>query len=300
MREATRALGAQWPRVKDRAREYALLMRWHRPIGAFLLLWPALWALWIAAAGVPDPRVLGVFVAGVWVMRSAGCVINDYADRAFDPHVWRTRDRPVAAGRVTPREALSVFVALLLVAFALVLLLNRLTVLLAVAGAALAATYPYMKRYHYLPQVHLGAAFGWAVPMAFAAQTGAVPRVAWLLFIGNVLWSVVYDTMYAMADLEDDLKIGVKSTAILFGDLDRVIVAILQALLIVDLILVGTHLELGPPYYAGLAIAAALAVYHQYLIRDRDPERCFRAFVHNNWLGAAVFAGLASHYLLGA
>jgi 4-hydroxybenzoate polyprenyltransferase len=280
-----------------RLREYALLVRLHRPIGILLLLWPTLWALWIASAGQPDPLVLAVFVAGVVLMRSAGCAINDYADRRFDPHVRRTQDRPLAAGRIAPREALAVFVVLSLGAFALVLLLNRLTILLAFGGAALAAIYPYTKRHTHLPQVFLGAAFGWAVPMAFAAQTGTVPPVAWLIFLAALLWATIYDTMYAMVDRDEDRRIGVRSTAILFGDADRVILGVLQVLLFADLALIGLQVSLGTYYWLGLALAAALAVYHQYLIRDREPAACFQAFLNNNWLGAAVFAGIVLHYL---
>ncbi len=283
----------------DRARllDYARLMRLDKPIGIYLLLWPTLWALWIAAAGRPDPWVLTVFVLGVVLMRSAGCVLNDLADREFDRHVRRTRDRPITAGRVTPREALLLAGLLLLLAFALVLTLNRLTLLLAPVGLLLAATYPFAKRYTYLPQFHLGLAFGWAVPMAFAAQTGALPAAAWLLLIANILWSVVYDTMYAMADREDDLRIGVKSTAILFGDMDRFWIAVLQGLLLLTLLLVGRQAGLDGPYHLGLALAAGLMLWHQYLIREREPEACFAAFLHNNWLGAAVFAGIALDYL---
>ena len=282
--------------IKDRITQYGLLMRLDRPIGTLLLLWPTLWALWIAGQGHPDAFVTLVFVIGVFVMRSAGCVINDFADRELDPHVARTRNRPIAAGRVTPGEALALFSALVLIALALVLLMNDLTVMLAVVGALLAATYPFMKRFTYLPQVHLGVAFGWAVPMAFAAETGAVPAVAWLLLAAVVLWAVAYDTMYAMVDREDDLRVGVKSTAILFGELDRAIIAGIQATFLLVMVLVGDQLSLGTFYYAGLGAAVALAVYQQWLIRERAPERCFEAFVNNNWLGAAVFAGLVAHY----
>ena len=219
--------------MKERLIQYARLMRLDRPIGIYLLLWPTLWALWIAGEGSPDALVVFVFIAGVTLMRSAGCVINDYADRNFDPHVERTRNRPIAAGRIKPKEALALFAVLCLLAFGLVLLMNRLTILLSLVGVMLAATYPFMKRYTHLPQVYLGAAFGWAVPMAFAAQTGTVPKEAGLLFVATVLWATAYDTMYGMVDREDDVKIGVKSTAILFGDSDRVIIAIIQILLIV-------------------------------------------------------------------
>jgi 4-hydroxybenzoate polyprenyltransferase len=281
----------------ERLRQYALLMRLHKPIGILLLLWPTLWALWIAAAGHPDARVLVVFVLGVVLMRSAGCVINDYADRNIDPHVRRTRERPIAAGHVTPREALVLFAVLCLIAFMLVLLMNRLTILLSLVGALLAATYPFTKRYTHLPQVYLGAAFGWAVPMVFAAQTGAVPGIAWLTFIANVLWATAYDTMYAMVDREDDLRIGVKSTAILFGKADRALIGLLQVLLMLALLLVGGQAHLGCWYLAGLAVAAGLAIYQQYLIRARDPGQCFEAFLNNNWFGAAVFVGIAADYL---
>lgn len=278
--------------IRDRLQQYLLLTRLHRRIGIYLLLWPTLWALWVAAEGAPRPEVLVVFVLGVILMRSAGCVINDFADRRIDPHVERTRERPIASGRVSPREALLVFTVLCLLAFALVLTMNRLTIYLSFIGAALAAIYPFMKRYTHLPQVVLGMAFGWAIPMAFAAQTGEVPKEAWLLFVVNVVWSVSYDTMYAMADREDDLKIGVKSTAILFGDADRLIVAILQGLVLFGLLLLGQQLSLGAAYHAGLLAALGFALYQQYLIRNRDPARCFQAFLNNSWLGGAVFVGL--------
>jgi len=283
--------------MKDRFIQYAYLMRLHKPIGIYLLLWPTLWALWVASEGRPDLLVLFVFVSGVVLMRSAGCVINDYADRNFDPHVLRTKDRPIAAGHVSPKEALLLFCVLCIVAFGLVLLMNSLTIWLSLAGVLLAATYPFMKRYTHLPQVHLGAAFGWAVPMAFAAQTGEVPKVAWLLFVATVLWATAYDTMYGMVDREDDLKIGVKSTAILFGDSDRIIIAIIQFLALAALLLVGYTAALGAYYYFGLLLASSLALYQQYLIRDREPKACFQAFLNNNWFGAAVFAGVVLDYL---
>ena len=283
--------------MKQRLLQYAYLMRLHRPIGIFLLLWPALWALWIAGEGSPDPLVLFVFVAGVVLMRSAGCVINDYADRDFDPHVARTRGRPIAAGQVTPRGALILFAVLCLLALGLVLLMNSLTIWLSLVGALLAVTYPFMKRYTHLPQVYLGAAFGWAVPMAFAAQTGEVPRVAWLLFVATILWATAYDTMYGMVDREDDLKIGVKSTAILFGESDRLIIAIIQAVLLLALVFAGQAAGLGIYYYFGLLLATALLVYQQYLIRERRPAACFKAFLNNNWFGAAVFGGIVLDYL---
>lgn len=281
----------------ERLRGYALLMRIDRPIGTLLLLWPTLWALWIASAGHPDIWITIVFIVGVFLMRSAGCVINDYADRDIDPFVERTRQRPLASGLVSPREALVLFGVLGLLAFLLVLTLNWLTIALSVVGIVLAVSYPFMKRHTYLPQVYLGLAFGWAVPMAFAAQTGEVPAVAWLLLIATVLWATAYDTMYAMVDRPDDLKIGVKSTAILFGEADRVIIGIIQGMMVTVLLIIGQRAELGNFYFTGVAVAVALMVYQQYLIRDRDGMACFKAFLNNNWVGIAVFAGLAGHYL---
>ena len=280
-------------------REYARLMRLDRPIGFLLLLWPTLWALWIAADGLPPPEVLVIFVLGVLLMRSAGCVINDYADQDLDARVSRTRMRPLAAGRVSSREALGLFLLLVLAAFALVLLLNRLTVMLSVVGAALAVTYPFAKRFTHLPQLHLGLAFGWAVPMAFAAQQNTVPPIAWLLMIAAVVWAVAYDTMYAMVDREDDLLAGAKSTAILFGDLDRTFIGTFQVLVLASLLLVGWHTGLGWPHYVGIGAAACLSLYQQHLIRERKPSECFRAFLNNNWLGACVFAGIAVDYWIG-
>ena len=283
-------------RLSARLKDYALLMRLHRPIGILLLLWPTLWALWIAAAGSPDPRVAVVFVLGVVLMRSAGCVINDYADRDFDPYVARTRERPIAAGRVTPKEALALFVVLCLAAFALVLLMNLLTIALSVIAALLAASYPFTKRYTHLPQFYLGVAFGWSIPMAFAAQTGAIPDIAWVLFGANVFWSVAYDTQYAMVDRDDDLKVGVKSTAILLGDWDRFFVGVSHLLTIVLLAAAGRMAGLGLMYYAGLVVAGAIAGYQQGLIRRREPQACLRAFLNNNYFGAAIFVGLLLDY----
>jgi len=286
--------------LRERVHQYYLLTRLHKPIGILLLLWPTLWALWIAAAGMPELSVLLVFVLGVVLMRSAGCVINDYADRHFDPHVARTRERPIAAGRVSPREALILFAVLCLLAFALVLTLNRQTIYLSFGALLLAAVYPFSKRYTQLPQVVLGAAFGWAIPMAFAAVQGEVPRIAWLLFTVNVLWSTVYDTFYAMVDREDDVKIGVKSTAILFGESDLLIVGVLQILMLAGLILVGQLADLGRYFYLGLLVAAGLSLYQQYLARRRDRDGCFQAFLNNNALGASVFLGIFLHYLAAA
>lgn len=287
--------------IRERLTQYGYLMRLNKPIGIYLLLWPTLWALWIAGEGKPDLLVVGVFVLGVVLMRSAGCVINDYADRNFDPHVARTRNRPIACGKVTPHEALKLFGVLCTLAFLLVvLLMNALTVYLSFGAAVLAALYPFMKRYTHLPQVVLGAAFGWAVPMAFAAQTGEVPRVAWLLFVATALWTTAYDTMYGMVDREDDLKIGVKSTAILFGDSDRLVIAALQLLALGALALAGQAAMLGGYFNFGLALAAGLALYQQYLIRERQPDACFSAFLNNHWFGAAVFSGIVLAYLAGA
>ena len=278
--------------LTDRIKDYAILMRLNRPIGTLLLLWPTLWALWFASNGRPGFLVLFVFTVGVFLMRSAGCVINDYADREFDPHVARTRNRPIAAGRVSAREAQALFVALALSAFLLVLLMNRLTILLSFIGAFLAASYPFMKRYTHLPQFYLGAAFGWSIPMAFAAVTGTVPMLAWVIFLANVFWSVAYDTAYAMVDREDDIKVGVKSTAILFGRYDRFMIAVFHILCLGLLYWAGVMAHLGIIYFVGLLIALSLAVWQQWLIRDRQGPACFRAFLNNNWFGAAVFAGL--------
>jgi 4-hydroxybenzoate polyprenyltransferase len=283
----------QWPRVLARLGSYARLTRINKPIGTFLLLWPTLWALWLAGGAHPSPVNFVVFVVGTFLMRSAGCAMNDFADRRIDAHVWRTEERPLARGEIHAWEAVTIFVVLAVGAFFLVFFtLDRLALYLAIPGAFLAASYPFVKRFTHLPQLYLGLAFGWGIPMAFAAETGAVPQVAWLLLIVNVLWATVYDTMYAMADRPDDLKIGVKSTAILFGDLDRLVVALLQILVLVGLALVGLRLELAPVYYCGLGAAACFGLYEQWLIKDREPRRCFQAFLNNNWFGAAVFAGI--------
>jgi len=285
-----------WPCIRERLRVYAELTRLNRPVGAMLLLWPTLWALWIAGDGAPSLHLLLVFVSGVILTRSAGCVLNDLADRGFDAHVQRTRLRPLATGAVRPQEALRVAGTLLGIAFILVLTTNRLTILLSFVALALAGLYPYMKRHTYLPQFALGLAFSWGIPMAFAAQTGAIPQVAWLLFIANLLWTVVFDTIYAMVDREDDLRIGVKSTAILFEDADRLIIGVIQGMFIVVMALVGRRLELGTPYAVSLATAAAFMVYHQYLIHERLPHKCLQAFHNNQWVGFAIFAGLVSAY----
>ncbi len=278
--------------MKERLRQYALLMRLDKPVGIYLLLWPTLWAIWIASEGQPDPLVLFVFVAGVILMRSAGCVINDYADRDFDAHVQRTEDRPIAAGRVSSKEAIILFVILCLIAFGLVLLMNSLTIKLSFVAVLLAASYPFMKRFTHLPQFYLGFAFGWAIPMAFAALKNSVPPIAWILLLANIVWAVIYDTMYAMVDREDDLKIGVKSTAILFGEHDLMIIGMLQFLMLILLLVVGNMANLDWPYHLSLLITAALMLQHRVLIRERDTARCFQAFKQNHWIGLVVLLGI--------
>ena len=286
------------PAWKSRLDAYWRLTRNDRPIGWLLLLWPTWWALWIAAGGVPPLWTLFVFTAGVWLTRSAGCVINDYADRWLDPHVERTRDRPLATGEVSGREALALFAVLMLAAFALVLTMNRLTIALSFVGLFLAATYPYLKRYTHLPQVYLGMSFGWAIPMGFAAVQGEVPAVGWLLYVANIIWSTAYDTWYAMVDREDDLKVGGKSTAILFGELDLHIQGVLYVLVFLALALVGQRAGLGAPYYAGLGVAVVLVAWEFWICRRRERGPCFRAFLHNHWVGLAIFAGIAADYAL--
>ena len=284
------------PRWRERLGQYWKLVRGDRPIGVLLLLWPTWWALWIASEGVPAWGTLLVFTAGVWLTRSAGCVINDYADRWLDPQVQRTRGRPLATGVVSGREALAVFAVLMVAAFALVLMLNRLTVYLSVAGLFLAASYPYLKRYTYLPQVYLGLAFGWGIPMAFAAVQGSVPPVAWVLYCANILWATAYDTWYAMVDRDDDLRAGSKSTAILFGDMDLVAQGVLYALVFAALWMVGRQAQLGLVYWCALGLSVLLVMYEFHIARHRERDACFRAFLHNHWVGAAVFAGIALHY----
>lgn len=284
------------PAAVERAGHYIRLMRVDRPIGTFLLLWPMLWAMWLAGEGHPDPKVFVVFVAGVFVMRAAGCVINDFADRNIDGHVKRTRERPLATGAIRPWEAIVLFVVLCLLAFGLVLTMNWLTIKLAFVGVFLAATYPFMKRYTYLPQAYLGIAFGWAAPMVWAAQTGGLAELPWLIFIAVILWALAYDTIYGMVDRDDDLKIGVKSAAILFGELDRLIIGLIQLALLFTLILIGQQAELGASYYWALAFGAANIAWQQYLIYHRRRDACFRAFLSNNWFGFFVFAGILLHY----
>lgn len=275
-----------------RLADYGRLMRWDRPIGALLLLWPTLWALWLAGAGRPAQYVVVIFLLGVWIMRSAGCVVNDLADRNFDPHVERTRERPLAARRVSLHEALALALALALIALLLVLQLNSLSILLALVGVPLTVSYPFMKRFHHLPQLHLGFAFGWGIPMAYAALTGTVPMVAWLLFAANLVWVLVYDSEYAMADREDDLKIGVKSSAILFGNKDKRVIGVLQVIALLLLVAVGITNRLGWIYYAGLVGGAWSFLYQQYLIHERARSDCFRAFLNNNVFGLLVFCGI--------
>jgi 4-hydroxybenzoate polyprenyltransferase len=283
--------------LRTRLTRYGYLARLHRPIGILLLLWPALWALWIAGNGRPDPKIVLIFLLGVTLMRSAGCAINDFADRNFDGQVERTRERPLATGLIKPWEAMMVFAVLALCAFLLVLLLSWETVLMSFVALPLAIVYPFVKRYTHLPQLVLGVAFGWAVPMAFMAVTGTVPAIGWLLFIATVIWTLVYDTQYAMVDREDDLKVGIKSTAILFGEYDRIMIGLLQAAMLGIMLLIGVRAELGLYYHLGLAVAILLALYQQYLIRERQPADCFAAFLNNNYLGMVIFIGLLLEYL---
>jgi 4-hydroxybenzoate polyprenyltransferase len=274
------------------------LIRFDKPIGTLLLLWPTLWALWIAADGMPDWNLLIIFTLGTFLMRSAGCVINDLADRHWDGDVGRTSQRPLVTGAVSATEARLLFIGLLAAAFVLVLFTNPLTVKLSFIAVALASTYPFMKRYTNLPQVVLGAAFSWSIPMAFAAQTGELPANLWLLYLANLLWTMAYDTKYAMVDREDDLTVGIKSTAILFGQHDRLIIGLLQTTFLILMVIAGDRFSLHMPYYAALVGAAALCVYHQYMIRERERDACFKAFLHNNWVGAVIFAGLVLNFAL--
>jgi len=282
----------------DNIPAYLRLMRVDRPIGSLLLLWPTLWSLWLAADGLPDIPLLLIFIAGTVLMRSAGCVINDYADRRVDGFVARTESRPLVTGSASAEEAIALFIALALMAFVLVLFTNPLTILLSVVGAALASVYPFMKRYTHLPQLGLGAAFSWSIPMAFAAQAGHLPAALWLVYLANVLWTVVYDTIYAMVDREDDVKVGIKSTAILFGEADRHIVGVLQALTVACLLLVGLQFSLTWPYYLAIAAVAGQFLWHQRLIWQRERTACFRAFLANNSVGLCVFLGIALHFAL--
>jgi len=286
----------EWSLTQNKLLAYHRLMRTDNPIGALLLLWPTLWALWVATPGVPPLWILGVFIAGVWLMRAAGCVVNDYADRKFDGHVKRTAHRPLPSGQVTAKEARTLFIVLVLLSFLLVLTLNTMTILLSVAALALAWVYPFMKRYTHLPQVVLGAAFGWSIPMAFAAVSESVPLSCWLMFLANILWAVAYDTQYAMVDRDDDLKIGIKSTAILFGRHDKLIIGILQVAVLALMVTMGYLNGLNWAFYWAVLVAGMLFVYQQKLIAKREREACFKAFMNNNYVGLVLFLGLAMSY----
>ncbi len=282
----------------DRLPVYWQLARLNRPIGFYLVLWPTLWALWFAAGGMPAWDLLVIFILGTALMRAAGCVINDFADRGVDGHVKRTRERPLASGRASAKEAIVLFVILCLLAFTLVLLTNSLTIQMSVIGVALAFCYPFAKRFTHLPQIVLGAAFSWGIVMAYTAQKNQLDNAIWLIFTANLLWAVAYDTFYAMVDRDDDLKIGVKSTAILFGENDRIITAILQAIVIIALLMIGQRFQMGIYYFLSVAIASALFGYQQWLIRDRDRDLCFKAFLNNNWVGLVLFIGIVLDFAL--
>lgn len=284
--------------LSERLNHYEKLMRLDKPIGILLLLWPTLWGLWLAGNGQPDWLIVWIFIMGVVLMRSAGCVINDYADREFDPHVARTRDRPLAAGKVAPKEALLLAAGLSLLAFLLILPLGNLVLGLSVAALFLAGSYPYTKRFFAIPQAYLGVAFGFGIPMSYATLWGEIPLEAWVLLAANTFWAIAYDTQYAMVDREDDLRIGIKTSAITFGRHDLAAIAVCYAVTLGLLTWVGIQRELGVAFYGGLAVAAAIALYHLWLIRHRDPTQCFRAFLHNTWFGAAIFGGIAIHFLL--
>ena len=284
--------------LTERLSHYEKLMRLDKPIGILLLLWPTLWGQWLASNGDPNWLILWIFVMGVVLMRSAGCVINDYADRDFDPHVARTRERPLAAGKVSAREALLLAAGLSLLAFLLILPLNALVLKLSVVALFLAASYPFTKRFFAIPQAYLGIAFGFGIPMSYAALSGEIPSEAWVLLAANIFWAIAYDTQYAMVDREDDLKIGIKTSAITFGRYDLIAIAVCYAATLGLLGWVGVQREMGWAYTGGLAVAAAIAAYHMRLIRQRDPQQCFRAFLHNTWFGAAVFGGIVLSFLL--
>ena len=282
----------------DKIEQYFRLMRFDKPIGILLLLWPTYWALWLSAGGFPKIHNFLIFSLGVILMRSAGCIINDYADRNFDGKVARTKNRPIATGAVRPEEAITLFVLLMLFAFLLVLLLDALVVKLAFVGAGLTILYPFAKRFTWFPQVLLGATFGWCVPMAFAAESGNLNELTWLLYFTNLIWIVAYDTQYAMVDREDDLKLGLRSTAILFGDADRLLIGIMQGMVILGLIIIGANLELHGLFFGSVFIATLLFGYQQWLIRKRQPKGCFQAFLNNNWVGFVLFLGIMLDYLL--
>lgn len=283
----------------EKLKLYAELIRFNRPIGTYLLLWPTLWALWFASKGIPDFKYLIIFSLGVFLMRSAGCAINDYADRDIDIHVDRTKNRPITSGRMSAKEALGVFAVLILASFLLVIQLNTNTILLSIVAVIFAATYPFMKRYHHFPQVHLGAAFAWSIPMSYTAITNSpLPLQAWLLYLATMFWTTAYDTQYGMVDKVDDLKIGVKSTAILFGKFDNAIIGSLQALTLIFICIVGILENSGILFYTSIIIAAALVIYQQTLTRNREPAKCLQAFLNNNWLGMIIFIGIAADYLI--
>ena len=281
----------------DKFKQYLLLIRLNRPIGIFLLLWPTLWGLWIASEGFPNTKILVVFLFGVFLMRSAGCILNDIIDKDFDKFVARTQNRPLASDKLSSIEAFIVAISLIFIAFLLVLTTNTLTVQLSFVAVILAGTYPFLKRHTYLPQFFLGLTFGWSIPMAFAATTNSIPKIAWLLLIANILWTVVYDTIYAMIDREDDLKIGIKSTAILFDDADIFIIGLIQSLVLIALIVIGQQASLNTIYYFSLIIGGCLFLYQLYLIRNRDQKKCMQAFLNNNWFGLVIFIGLFINYL---
>ncbi len=275
---------------------YLQLIRFDKPIGTLLLLWPTLWALWIAAEGVPELWTLTVFVLGVFLMRSAGCIVNDIADKDFDAHVKRTKQRPLAQGNISVKGALLFFILLIGIAFALVLTLNSLTIKLSFIAVALAAMYPFMKRYTYFPQMILGAAFAWSIPMGFAAVTNDVPLISWVIYAATLLWVLAYDTLYGMVDREDDIKLGLKSTAILFGDADLIIVSFIQGLFLIGMFLLARQLEFSWYYYCGWLVALALIIFQMFKCKSRNPEEYFRAFLNNNYVGMAIFLGIAMHY----
>lgn len=278
--------------------DFIALGRLDRPIGIYLLLWPTLWALWIASEGQPSYKLIFIFVMGVILTRTGGCIVNDYADRDFDGQVQRTANRPLATGRISGKEALAVAALIGLLAFVLVLFTNTFTIILSVGGLLLACTYPYMKRHTYLPQLVLGAAFAWSIPMAFAAVKEEVPAIAWIIYLATLCWTMAYDTLYAMVDRDDDLQAGIKSTAILFGDADLVMVGLLNGMALLALVLLGNKLGLSFWYFGGLAMAVALWGWQLWQCRERDRDACFKAFLHNHWVGAAIFAGLFLHYTL--
>lgn len=278
-------------------RQFFILMRFHKPIGTLLLLWPTLWALWIAAKGMPNLLILSVFLIGTIMMRSAGCVVNDIADRDLDRHVERTKNRPLTSGKLSLRAAVILFIILYVIVFALVCLLNALTIKLAIVAAALAVLYPFTKRFTHWPQFILGLAFSWGIPMAFAAVDNHIPFIAWVLFAANVLWTITYDTKYAIADRDDDIKMGVKSTAILFGKYDRLMIGLLQITMMSLLVYIGYYLKTHWPYYAALIVASLIFLYLQRLIAQRNPQSCFRAFLNNSWVGLVIFLGLLLNYL---